>query len=274
MFIFEKLSILLAATALCIPVVNAFGQTGHFVIGATVQKLLPSTCMNKVAECNYINNVTSRHSLGAASIWADYIKRNPRFRWTSPLHYYDIDNDPPSYCGYINEYPETKKLHLFTGFSRSLKNLTTSECGSFFHFNILLHLLQDLHQPLHLTGKDRGGNEFFFDMDGKKYNLHKYWDFTGLDMMLKEKLGEKYNINDAVDYFYEKSNKTITCKVQTTESTKTALLKLANEISLHNCDLVWNTDDTMYKQKSFTLLEKLILQGIETSYCVLKYVLE
>lgn len=269
-----QLSALFAVIAFSAPISYAFGQTGHFVIGATVQKLLPSTCMDKVATCNYIDNVTSKYSLGTASIWADYIKRNPRFRWTSPLHYYDIDNDPPSYCGHINEYPETKKLHLFTGFSRSLTNLTGPTCGSFFHFNILLHLLQDLHQPLHLTGKDRGGNEFYFNMDGKKYNLHKYWDFTGLDMMLTEKLGSEYSIDSVVDYFYDKSSKNITCETETIESAKNNLLYLANEISLYNCDLVWNTKDPLYKQKSFVLLEKLILQGIETSYCILKYVLE
>jgi hypothetical protein len=53
----------------------------------------------------------------------------------------------------------------------------------------LIHLISDLHQPLH-TGyeTDRGGNDVLLLLDGKKTNLHRVWD---------TQLIEKLNIDNA-----------------------------------------------------------------------------
>lgn len=40
----------------------------------------------------------------------------------------------------------------------------------------LIHFIGDLHQPLHLTGRDKGGNGAMFRFEGRARNLHSVWD--------------------------------------------------------------------------------------------------
>lgn len=40
----------------------------------------------------------------------------------------------------------------------------------------LVHFLGDVHQPLHLTNRDRGGNSDPVKFEGRRMNLHGLWD--------------------------------------------------------------------------------------------------
>lgn len=40
----------------------------------------------------------------------------------------------------------------------------------------LVHFMGDLHQPLHLAGRDKGGNGAIFKFEGHTRNLHSVWD--------------------------------------------------------------------------------------------------
>jgi len=40
----------------------------------------------------------------------------------------------------------------------------------------LVHFMGDLHMPLHLAGRDRGGNGIHVSFDGRTTNLHSLWD--------------------------------------------------------------------------------------------------
>lgn len=269
----------LSIWATCATTVSAFGQLGHYVIGETTYTLLPDTVKSTISTCKYIDQFNG--SMGKASIWADTIKRNPRFRWTSPLHYYDVDNDPPLYCANLT-LPENKKdLNLINGVRRSLVNITLSplqngvKCGSFFHFNMLIHILQDMYQPLHLTGKERGGNERYFSHGGITYNLHKFWDSDVLKLALNDELGEDFNWTDAVEYFYKETKdkvKDIICAHEKPIDVETVMLKLvedAKPVSQLNCDVVWRFTDDDYMEQSKDLVKKLITNAILALYCTL-----
>lgn len=44
----------------------------------------------------------------------------------------------------------------------------------------IVHIIGDLHQPLHVgNGKDRGGNDFLVTFFGEVSNLHSVWDSKG-----------------------------------------------------------------------------------------------
>jgi L-ascorbate metabolism protein UlaG (beta-lactamase superfamily) len=49
-----------------------------------------------------------------------------------------------------------------------------------------VHFVQDVHQPLHLSGRDRGGNDAIALFDGHQSNLHAVWDTLLLVKYLKE----------------------------------------------------------------------------------------
>ncbi|KAJ3363383.1 hypothetical protein GGF32_004377 [Allomyces javanicus] len=53
----------------------------------------------------------------------------------------------------------------------------------------LVHLVQDIHQPLHLSGRDRGGNDMHVTYNHHASNLHSVWDSLMLDKHMREEHG-------------------------------------------------------------------------------------
>src|SRR6478609_8346474 len=119
-----------------IPFVAAYGKLGHYIIGEVAFTRLSNNTRERIQSCGYLDSFSG--SLGNASLWADTIKRNPRYRWTSALHYYDVDNDPPAYCGHVEPPSSARAQNLMNGLSRATANLTCSKirlkspvcCGS------------------------------------------------------------------------------------------------------------------------------------------------
>ena len=51
-----------------------------------------------------------------------------------------------------------------------------------YNLKMLVHLIGDLHQPLHVGGgDDQGGNNIKVDWFGKDSNLHRVWDSDMID---------------------------------------------------------------------------------------------
>lgn len=269
----------------------AFGHLGHYIIGEVTFKTLSYPTLINMDNCDFLDPFNN--SMGIASVWADTIKRNPKYRWTSPFHYYDIDNNPPSYCGRFSPPSSNRTINLYNGIRRALKDTTQcskkdknsqgSCCASKFNNGMLVHLLQDLYQPLHLVGKSRGGNDEWFIVDGKRYNLHKFWDSDGLNMMLKDSISTDYTTEDAINYFYRKLDDQFlpnpNCPSwQNNEQNNNMytvildyIFKDSQSILNSNCDLIWNTNDENYIIKAKELIEKLMLSSIKMSNCVFSY---
>jgi hypothetical protein len=45
----------------------------------------------------------------------------------------------------------------------------------------VVHFVADLHQPLHVVGADRGGNDVLVQFMGRQTNLHRLWDGDLID---------------------------------------------------------------------------------------------
>jgi len=100
--------------------------------------------------------------LAPIASWPDTIRF--RYPWSSHLHYVNPINDtPPASC----VYGATGWTSLENVLSASV-NYTTRlrtqrgegrEWERDMALRMLTHLIGDLHQPLHLTGRERGGND-------------------------------------------------------------------------------------------------------------------
>ncbi|KIY68479.1 phospholipase C/P1 nuclease [Cylindrobasidium torrendii FP15055 ss-10] len=127
--------------------------------------------------------------LAPIATWADRWKY--RMRWSAPLHYVGAIADHPSQlCLFPGAKGwENDKINVLSGI-RNTSDLveefvsaqesglggdhdTANEALKF-----LVHFIGDLHQPLHLTGRDRGGNSVKVAFDGRSTNLHSVWDST------------------------------------------------------------------------------------------------
>ena len=58
-----------------------------------------------------------------------------------------------------------------------IKNKSSSRADKVFYLKMLVHLIGDLHQPMHVGRlEDKGGNDLQLQWFGRGSNLHKVWD--------------------------------------------------------------------------------------------------
>jgi hypothetical protein len=83
---------------------------------------------------------------------------------------------------YDHAPPEGDALDALARFTRTLRDPNASRADKQLALRFVVHLVGDLHQPLHV-GKccDRGGNEVKVTFFGKPTNLHAVWDSAMVD---------------------------------------------------------------------------------------------
>lgn len=160
------------ALLLVSPSVLAWGQVGHRVTGVIADQHLSGYARARVAQ------ILGAESLAEASTWADFMRSNPNQFWqktASPWHYVTV---PPgkTYTD-IGAPPQGDAMTALKRFTADLKNPDTPLRDQQLALRFLVHLIGDLHQPLHTgNGKDRGGNQFGLSFYGEVTNLHWVWD--------------------------------------------------------------------------------------------------
>lgn len=143
-----------------------WGQIGHYVTGEIAEQHL-----NEPAKQRVIEILDS--SIPMATVWMDDIRSDPSYdfdTWhyvTIPEGEYDKSIQPES--GDIIWALETLIGELKAG------NL--SEVEEREKLKLVMHMIGDIHQPLHVgTGEDRGGNDVRLQWFGENSNLHSVWD--------------------------------------------------------------------------------------------------
>lgn len=166
---FQILFIFLFVSILSLNAAEDWGQTGHRVTGEVAEKHL-----TKKAKRN-LDKLLKGESLAFLSTYGDEIKSDDQYRAYSPWHYVNFPFDST-----YEAHPKSPKGDLIVGIQNCIDTLKDDECSEedkIFHLKMLVHLIGDLHQPLHVgIAEDRGGNKFqvrWFD-DGT--NLHSVWD--------------------------------------------------------------------------------------------------
>lgn len=118
-------------------------------------------------------------TLAMASTWADEIRsERPQF---GPWHYVNISildslYIPEKHCpeGCIISAAEEQVAILAN------RNRTMAERSEALKW--VVHLIEDLHMPLHSGDRgDRGGNDVALSFQGKRTNFHALWDYGMLE---------------------------------------------------------------------------------------------
>jgi len=164
--------LLLSLTIAATDTTWAWGKTGHRVTGAIAEQYLSSEAKAAVTE------ILGVESLAEASTWADFMRQNPDPFWqreANPFHYVTIP-DGKTYDE-VGAPPQGDAITALTRFKATLKSPDASLSERQLALRFTVHIIGDLHQPLHAgNGKDRGGTDFrvrFFD---ESTNLHILWD--------------------------------------------------------------------------------------------------
>ncbi len=154
--------------------VNTFGwgQTGHRIVGQIAQNHLS----NKVKK--QLERILDGQSIAMVSNFMDEIKSDSKYDSLRPWHYCTIP-DGDEYKGVPEE---GDVIHAIQTYVKILKSGNSSESEEVFILKCLIHLIGDIHQPLHVgNGNDKGGNDVKVTYFWESSNLHRVWDSGIID---------------------------------------------------------------------------------------------
>ncbi|CAM1344075.1 S1/P1 nuclease [Tenacibaculum amylolyticum] len=149
--------------------ISDWGPTGHRATGEIAERNLTRRAKRK------IEKLLQGEGLAFVSTYADEIKSDRNYREFFPWHYVNMPLD-----GNYETTEKNPKGDLVTGINHCIKVLkdeNTSDKDKRFYLKMLVHLIGDLHQPLHIGRKeDKGGNTIQVQWHGRGSNLHRVWD--------------------------------------------------------------------------------------------------
>jgi len=163
------LLILLFTSSVIFANTNFWGPTGHRTAGEIAEKHLTKRAFKK------IDKLLQGESLAFVSTFADQIKSDRRYDKFYSWHYVNMPID-----GNYETWMKNPQGDVVSGIQHCLKILkdeTSSTEDKRFFLKMLVHLVADLHQPLHVGRKeDKGGNTIQVQWFNKDTNLHRVWD--------------------------------------------------------------------------------------------------
>jgi len=149
-----------------------WGQTGHRVTGQIAYNHLSKNARKKIL------GLLDGESIAMASNFMDKIKSDPAYDSLWAWHFCTIA-DGDSYTGPPAEGDVIEAIKKFTALLKSKKLTKTEEI---FSLKCLIHLVGDIHQPLHVgNGTDKGGNDIKVSYFWQSSNLHRIWDSGIID---------------------------------------------------------------------------------------------
>jgi len=154
-----------------------FGNTGHRITGAIAEKYLSEKTKKAIEE------IIGNESLAEASNYVDEMKSNPSEFWqktASPYHYVTVPKGKK--YGDIKAPDHGDSVTALKMYSAVLKNSSATKAEKALALKFIVHIIGDLHQPLHSgNGTDRGGNDFKLKFFWQDSNLHRVWDSGLID---------------------------------------------------------------------------------------------
>jgi hypothetical protein len=198
-----------------IQLVFAWGVTGHRVVAEIAQRHLTQKSLAAISQ------IIGSEKLAYWSNWPDFIKSDTTHQWdsTSKWHYVDLPGNTPK-PAFETELKALDGANLYSQvlkLSTVLKDKTKPLSERRDALAFIIHLIGDLHQPLHVgRDEDQGGNKITVYWFDKKTNLHSVWDASLVDfqqysyteyadllsLRYKNQM-EKVKKTKILDWFYE-----------------------------------------------------------------------
>lgn len=146
-----------------------WGQKGHDVTCAIAQEHLTRRAAKQ------ISGIFDGKSLVYWSNWLDNASHTDALSYTSTWHYMNIDAGTEyDNCPRI---PEGDVLSAIDAQISALRSGNLTKDESALALKMLIHLVGDLHCPMHLGHlTDKGGNRWQAQYFGTGTNLHSIWD--------------------------------------------------------------------------------------------------
>ena len=151
-----------------------WGVTGHRASGLIAEQHLSAKAKKKIRE------LLGQESLAMASTWMDEIRSDSTYNFMTDWHWVTIETG--------QTYDQSKKnpngdvIMTIERIVAELKTHKLDKKKEIEYIRILIHLVGDLHQPLHVgCCDDQGGNRAKVKWFRGDSNLHRVWDSDMID---------------------------------------------------------------------------------------------
>ena len=162
-----------AKNALPSPDGYRWGPTGHRVVGEVATSYL--SCKAK----KNIRKILGTESVAISSNWADFVKSDTAMKYLDQWHYVNVKSG----LGYNDFAAQLQKDTFANAFTKlnfminQLKNKQLPLDKQQMYLRLIIHIVGDIHQPLHVGhAEDLGGNKIKVSWFNEPTNLHSLWD--------------------------------------------------------------------------------------------------
>lgn len=157
------LAVLIAANAF------GWGQKGHDTVAFIAENHFTQATADSVA------NILDGKSAVYWANWLDNASHTPQYAYSKTWHYKNIDAGQS-----FDKAPKIKEGDIVRALDAQiliLKSPTATKQEKSLALKIIIHLLGDIHQPMHMGhASDRGGNHWNVKNFNRSTNLHSSWD--------------------------------------------------------------------------------------------------
>lgn len=170
---------------------RAWGVTGHRVVGLVAQNHLKKSAKRK------ISTILQCNSLAEVANFMDDVKSDTAYNHTHDWHWVTIPQGQTYEQSQKN--PKGDIIMKIEELTATLKAGNLAPAQEAEHLKFLIHLVGDLHQPLHAGDRDdQGGNRVRVTWFGQNSNLHRVWDSDMIE-------GKQLSYSDLAGFLNEPS---------------------------------------------------------------------
>ena len=266
-----------------LPVALAWGELGHYTVGYIAQNFVQDSTASW-AQAILDSGSSNDSYLAAVATWADSYRYTSAGAFSAPFHFIDAEDNPPSNCNVDYERDcgsDGCSISAIQNYTSRVQNSKYSKEDRQMSLKWLVHIIGDLHQPLHDEALEVGGNDISVTFgSGDDTNLHHIWDTE-----MPEKLVGGYSLSDAQDWAANltKDIKSGTFKSQAAswltgielDDPVTTTTKWATEANANVCSVVMPKGESYYEGKdldgsyyngAIDTIELQIARGMLSSY--------
>ncbi len=151
----------------------AWGVLGHRIVGEIADSYLNKKTKKEVYK------ILGTESVAMTSNWADFIKSDPSFSYLYNWHFINLKAGltRQEVETYLETDTATDAYTKINFLKTELKKKELSPDNKLLYLRMLIHIVGDIHQPLHIGRlEDLGGNKVKIMWFSDPANLHQVWD--------------------------------------------------------------------------------------------------
>ncbi len=166
-FVFPVVAILFAFSLI------SWGVVGHRTIAKIAENHL--TIKAKAT----VKDLLGTEEMPLTSTFSDEVRYDNAFKYTAPWHYINLPGglDYNAFVKAVKADTAANVYNALLKMEKEVKNPYNTKEQKIFALKMIIHLVGDLHQPMHVSREeDQGGNKIKLKFQGKDTNLHSLWD--------------------------------------------------------------------------------------------------